>query len=247
MPATAWEFRHRFWIFAGIFAVGFLAYGLDRFNVVAWAVDGRSGAMGQPANVAIPVLRVVFASTALLAVFGVALRTWAAAYLHADVVYDTSMHHDRVVADGPYRHVRNPLYLGVLLVAVGLTAMTSRLGAAFLLLAVPAFTLRLIAGEEAALTRNGGHAYRDYVAAVPRLLPALRPRLPPGGTRPRRGQAFVGEAYYWGLAASLATFAATVRIEPYLWVLAVAFAVRALLAFGRRRGKRRLAGPASRG
>src|SRR5262250_2812371 len=47
------------------------------------------------------------------ALLGVAamLRTWASAYLHAEVVYASEVKTEALVADGPYRRVRNPLYL----------------------------------------------------------------------------------------------------------------------------------------
>jgi len=44
----------------------------------------------------------------------------AEAYLHSSVVHDSQLHSDRLVADGPYRRVRNPLYLGNILLAFGL-------------------------------------------------------------------------------------------------------------------------------
>jgi hypothetical protein len=34
--------------------------------------------------------------------------------------HDTALHSDKLVADGPYRHLRNPLYAGVFLINGGL-------------------------------------------------------------------------------------------------------------------------------
>jgi hypothetical protein len=48
---------------------------------------------------------------------------------------DSRVHTERVLADGPYRYVRNPLYLGNILMATGIGLMASRIG--FLVL-VPA-------------------------------------------------------------------------------------------------------------
>src|SRR5262249_49124499 len=56
-------------------------------------------------------LRMIFGCGALLVFLAAALRTWATAYLRAEVVHDASQHSEALVADGPYRYVRNPLYL----------------------------------------------------------------------------------------------------------------------------------------
>jgi protein-S-isoprenylcysteine O-methyltransferase Ste14 len=61
------------------------------------------------------------------------------------------MHSELLVADGPYRHVRNPLYLGNVLQAFGIGLMASRLGFAFLTIANTIFMIRLILREEAGL------------------------------------------------------------------------------------------------
>ena len=230
MRATDWEFRHRFWVYAVIFTVGYFCYALDSLNVVSWAVRSARGSLHHPGDVPVGVYRSIFFVGAALAALGALLRTWAAAYLRTEVVHDAALHDERLVADGPYRHLRNPLYVGLMLGAVGMAAMASRLGAAVILVGVLLFTLRLIGREEAALTASGGEGYRAFRAAVPRLLPALRPRLPASGMRPRWGQAIAGETFFWALALALAVFAATLRIQLYLWVLGGAFALRGLLA-----------------
>jgi protein-S-isoprenylcysteine O-methyltransferase Ste14 len=57
-------------------------------------------------------------------------------------------------ADGPYRYLRNPLYLGAILIALGLGLTASRLGFGLLVGAITAFTLRLIGREELLLERD---------------------------------------------------------------------------------------------
>ena len=56
------------------------------------------------------------------------LRTWAAAYLHSDVVHDLKLHSEKLVADGPYRFMRNPLYLGSLMLTIGIGCSPAGLG-----------------------------------------------------------------------------------------------------------------------
>lgn len=85
------------------------------------------------------------------------------------------------VAVGPYRYVRNPMYVGVLLMLVGEAAV---FGAPELLeyalvvwLATHVFVLLY---EEPTLRRKFGSSYAEYVGRVPRWIPALA-RGPRGG------------------------------------------------------------------
>lgn len=86
----------------------------------------------------------------------------------------------RLVVQGPYRHVRNPMISGVLFLLLGEAAL---LGSAPLLilfgavLALNAVYLPLV--EEAGLARRFGDDYEIYRTHVPRWLPRLRPWDPP--------------------------------------------------------------------
>jgi protein-S-isoprenylcysteine O-methyltransferase Ste14 len=227
--AAEWEFRHRFWVYFAIFGVAFSCYTFDHVNAATWSVRVVRD-LHDARLVPLAPLRAVLFAAGGVAVLAAWLRTWAAAYLHTEVVHDASLHADRLVADGPYRHLRNPLYLGILLAGVGLAALASRTGAVVLLVGLTVFTLRLIGREEAALDAAGGERYRAFKAAVPSLLPSWRPRLPPGGVRPQWGQALLGETFFWALAAAILVFAWTLRIAVFYWVLGAAFLFRGVLA-----------------
>src|SRR6185503_13383204 len=88
MRASEWEFRQRFWIYAGIFLLGYALYRFDPQNVVTRSVCAWRRARGLPLTVPRVVYRAVFGVAAALAVAGAALRTWAAAYLRSEVVHD---------------------------------------------------------------------------------------------------------------------------------------------------------------
>jgi protein-S-isoprenylcysteine O-methyltransferase Ste14 len=76
-----------------------------------------------------------------------------------------------VVTDGPYRFTRNPLYLSMTLIYVGITALANAL-APVLLLPVVLHLMRrgVIEREERYLERKFGEEYLSYKARVRRWL-----------------------------------------------------------------------------
>jgi len=84
------------------------------------------------------------------------------------------------VAVGPYRYVRNPMYLGALLILVGVALFLGwpsalAVAAGFVLLA----HVFVLLYEEPTLERRFGASYREYKRAVERWLP----RAPERGSR----------------------------------------------------------------
>lgn len=224
MRATAFEFRHRFWLILLAFLAGYSCYRFDPVNAsdaLARAIVGARGA--HPNLFAVHQLfRAFLALSAILVALAAAVRTWAGAYLRADIVFDTKVHSDRLVAAGPYRFVRNPLYLGNLMVAAGIALLYSRMGAVVLMLGNIFVVERLIGREEAALIETQGESYRAFLAAVPKLVPALSPRLPKDDLRPNWPQAFLGEAHLWLLSLDGFVLAWRMDRKLYFQILAVA-------------------------
>jgi protein-S-isoprenylcysteine O-methyltransferase Ste14 len=167
---------------------------------------------------AIMFTRIVIAAGALLVFFAAGLRTWGAAYLRTEVVHDTAQHSEALVADGPFRYTRNPLYLANLPMAAGVGILASRSGFVFLVLANWIFVYRLIFREEESLLKTQGESYRAYCRAVPRFWPALKPRVPSGNLRPDWGQAFAGESFVWLFGVAELLIAAT--LNPWIGVAA---------------------------
>ena len=66
--------------------------------------------------------------------------------------------------------------------------------------------------EEEGLLQTQGEPYRAYLNAVPRLWPALTPRVASGGGQPRWGQAILGEMFVWLLGAAVLCLAITLNI-----------------------------------
>jgi protein-S-isoprenylcysteine O-methyltransferase Ste14 len=80
-----------------------------------------------------------------------------------------------LVARGLYRHVRNPMYVGVLsMLAAQAVWFGSGWLALYALLIFTAFHSFVVLYEEPTLARQFGDAYRRYRESVPRWLP--RPR-----------------------------------------------------------------------
>jgi protein-S-isoprenylcysteine O-methyltransferase Ste14 len=221
--ATDFEFKHRFWIFGAIFFVAFAAYNIDRQPAGVALTDWFARLRGVTANDAD--YRLTFGVAALLAVLDAAVRTWATAYLSADVMTAATVQTSRLVADGPYRYVRNPLYLGNVLLAIAFGMMASRIGCVILIVGMVTYVCRLILREEAGIVARQGDAYRAYCAAVPLLLPALRPKLPSAGGIPHWADGFLGEAFMWVLAASLVAFAVSLNQVVFFVVLVSSFVV----------------------
>ncbi len=115
-----------------------------------------------------------------LIVLGVGLYAWCL-WLFATVGRGTPGPWDaprRLVAVGPYRRVRNPIYLAALLVVLG-EALWFVSPALLEYAAAMAITCHVfvIGYEEPSLSRTFGNAYAEYRQTVPRWLP----RWPRGG------------------------------------------------------------------
>lgn len=221
MRATRFEFEKRFWIICAIYFTGFCLSAFDHvsFIVALRHLIAPSIARGEPQ--AVMFTRIVIAAGALLVFLGAALRTWGAAFLRTEVVHDTEQHSEALVADGPFRYTRNPLYLGNLPVAAGIGVLASRSGFIFLVLANWIFVYRLILREEESLQKTQGEPYRAYCREVPRFWPALKPRVPSGNLRPDWGQAFAGESFVWlfGVAQLLIALTLSPRIGVAAFLL----------------------------
>ena len=180
----------------------------------------------------------VYGLAAVLIGLGALWRTWGSAYLGTNVVQDRQMHTNRLVADGPYRRTRNPLYFGNMLIMLGLGLLISPLPFAILVFGMWVLVRLFIRDEEAGLEQSGGDSYRAYRAAVPRMFPAWRARIPAAGAKPRKLQGFCGEAVLWALTILVAAKAVT--LTPgfqgrALWVFVIAIL---LLIWARRSSKK---------
>lgn len=79
-----------------------------------------------------------------------------------------------IVQNGPFAHTRNPMFLGLALIHLGVVIAVN---AAWALIGVPALLIYLrygvIGREERFLEERFGDEYRNYKQRVPRWIPAL--------------------------------------------------------------------------
>lgn len=106
---------------------------------------------------------------------GALLRGWGARALGQNFTYTVQTSPDQaVVTTGPYRWVRHPAYLGMMLVLLGVGALLGS-GPALVALLVPmtAGVVVRIRVEESAMSDALGRAYRDYAEGRKRLVPLV--------------------------------------------------------------------------
>ena len=114
----------------------------------------------------------------LLVLPGLWLRGYAAGYVKKN---------SELTITGPYARVRNPLYLGSILIAAGFAvALMSWQFAVVLLVFFLLIYVPVIASEEAFL-RDTFLEFEWYCARVPRLIPRITPVIAPDGDRGQSG------------------------------------------------------------
>ena len=147
----------------------------------------------------------------LVCFIGATIRFWASGYLRKD---------SRPAVGGPYAYVRNPLYLGTYLMAVG-TALAIQniwlLGTITLLFAV--IYHYIILDEETKLIRIFGEPYNVYKSNVsrffPRPWPAAREALQKVNPEPSHW------SYDWALSKKNKAFEAYVTFAALIGFVAV--------------------------
>jgi protein-S-isoprenylcysteine O-methyltransferase Ste14 len=176
------EFRYRssiaFIIYFAGFSAGFaIDHALGGHGVATYVLIGRIwGDAG---------VRVTAAVAGVLAVAGFFIRWWGSSYHKVGVVFSDRIETQALTADGPYRYVRNPLYLGNLLQGLAISALGPPAATLIILAGLTALLYRLIGLEEAGLRASFKERYERYCASVPRLIPRIVPAsLAQTGQRP---------------------------------------------------------------
>ncbi|HEY1576312.1 MAG TPA: isoprenylcysteine carboxylmethyltransferase family protein [Terracidiphilus sp.] len=210
MRATAIEFRLRMAINAVIIILGFwapwtghwgtgqrtsliewLAIQISRFGIASFGV----------ATTALLIIALFFAAAAAW------FRVWGTAYLGPSTVSSFHMIAGKVIADGPYRYLRNPLYIGVWCMVAAMAFLMPASGGLFAIVLIAIFAVRLTLGEEVFLASQLGDPYRVYLRSVPRFIPRLRGAPEPAGARPHWVRAALAELTPIGIFVGIVVFA----------------------------------------
>ena len=228
MGASAIEFRLRMLIMTTIVVLGFWSPWIEaldlgqRISLLEWLALMTSRAGLLRFTYATPV---VIVAGALLAAAGVVLRVWGTAYLGYGTVHHGEMQAGAVMADGPYRYMRNPLYVGGWFMMAAMAFIMPPTGALFAIPLLTFFLLRLILGEEAFLATQLGEPYREYLRAVPRLFPRLRGAPPAAGNKPHWLTAIASELNPIGVFITLGVLSWWYDNELMLKGILVSFGV----------------------
>jgi protein-S-isoprenylcysteine O-methyltransferase Ste14 len=236
VKASAIEFRLRIWIQFIIVAIAIWAPWVQPWNLklristLEWLALEMSRSGVVTFAVAVPIV-IVFGS--VLAALAAGLRVWGTAYLGSDIMQHGEMQARGVVAAGPYRYVRNPLYLGTWLMMMAISLLLTPSGALFLVVVSAFFFVRKILGEEAFLANKLDEPYQQYLRAVPRILPKLRPVIAPADARAHWITAIITELMPIGTLITVAvvpwTYDNTAALEGILISFVVSLIVRGLM------------------
>jgi protein-S-isoprenylcysteine O-methyltransferase Ste14 len=239
MKASPFEFRYRYVLHLVLYVLGFTApwnywFHLDPPgpNSHVWGILAVNLTQMGVGNIGVA-FNVLLGAAIVFALAGAWLRTWGAAYLGSGVVKAHGMHTAGagIVEAGPFRYLRNPLYVGTFLHTLALALLMPRSGAIFTIVAVGVLQVRLILAEESFLKEQLGAAYVAYRALVPSVWPVVRPKIAQTANVPRWGQAVLGEIYMWSVAACFAVlgwrYNALLLIQGVIVSLGIAMLVRA--------------------
>lgn len=146
--------------------------------LIVWRTGAVSVGWGLPAGLdLLPVIIGVAVVAAGAALFAWTVRLFARRGRGTLAPWDPT---SKLVVQGPYRHVRNPMITAVGCILAGEAVL---LGSPPLALWLGAFALvnavYMPLVEEPGLARRFGAEYEAYRAAVPRWLPRPRPWAPP--------------------------------------------------------------------
>ena len=122
-----------------------------------------------------------------LALAGEMLRLWGVSLAGSATRVTGGVGAHELVTSGPFARVRNPLYLGNMMLYIGMgiasNALSPWLQAGALLWFAFQYSA-IVSLEEGFLRSKFGDDYARYCAAVPRFLPSLHPYGGGGGAQP---------------------------------------------------------------
>jgi len=123
----------------------------------------------------------------MIAVCGELIRLWAVSWAGSETRTTGKVGGTYLVINGPYAHVRNPLYVGNILIYFGLGIMSFALFPYLQIIALAFFVFQyyeIIKEEEGFLREKFGNDFDEYYKNVPRIFPRLTPYRKEGVEQP---------------------------------------------------------------
>jgi protein-S-isoprenylcysteine O-methyltransferase Ste14 len=117
-------------------------------------------------------------SGGIVALIGEAMRFWGVAYAGPLTRVTGNVGAPELVTSGPFSHVRNPLYVGNIMLYVGFGIMAQALTPWLVLVTAAYFVFQysaIVSLEEEFLHREFGASFEEYRRSVPRFVPRLTP------------------------------------------------------------------------
>ncbi len=112
----------------------------------------------------------------IIAVTGELIRLWGVSWAGSETRTTGSVGGTFLVVSGPFGRVRNPLYVGNILMYFGLGVMSFSIFPYLQIIALLFFFIQyhfIIKEEEGYLSKTYGKDYQDYLNNVPRFIPRL--------------------------------------------------------------------------
>jgi protein-S-isoprenylcysteine O-methyltransferase Ste14 len=109
-----------------------------------------------------------------IAIVGEGIRLWGVSIVGSETRTTGTVGGTYLVTTGPFAYVRNPLYVGNLLLYIGIGVMSNALFPWLLLVATMFFFMQyslIVALEEEYLRKRFSSAFEDYARRVPRFFP----------------------------------------------------------------------------
>jgi protein-S-isoprenylcysteine O-methyltransferase Ste14 len=130
----------------------------------------------------------------LIVIVGESVRFWGVSVAGSETRTTRMVGGSHLATSGPFAYVRNPLYVGNIMVYVGVGVMSMALFPWLLIIACLWFYVQyrlIVAWEEEFLLQRFGAEFADYQEHVRRFLPRLTKYVPPTPA-PRTGNAQIG-------------------------------------------------------
>ena len=112
----------------------------------------------------------------LIAISGEFIRFWGVSWAGSETRTTSSVGGTFLIISGPFAHVRNPLYVGNMLMYFGFGIMSFAIFPYLQIVALAFFVVQyhfIVKEEEGYLRNTYGKSYEDYEKNVPRFFPKL--------------------------------------------------------------------------